>query len=89
MTACPQLVYPAVSLAAWAAMKAEVQSRYGVQINAPAGQRSLDGLTVEYNYDGTRLMLECTDSPGWLACGAINGVIDGLVTACLAANPQP
>jgi hypothetical protein len=84
---CPALSFTFVSAEAWAAMKAEVETEYGIAVEADEGEQAADGFTIKWFYADKYLVLQCTGSPFLVPCSVINGTITDMVKQVMAAHP--
>jgi hypothetical protein len=85
MSACAMQTFNNVNQVAWQSAKQAVAAKFGVQITTDFGNISSDGFTVHWNYDpatGT-LSIQCTDSPFFIPCSAINSEIHDMVESTL------
>jgi len=85
MSACAMLTYNNVTQAAWDSAKQAVETQYGIQIPTDSGSASKDGFTVHWNFDaGAQILsIQCTDSPIFVPCSAINSEINNMIEATL------
>jgi hypothetical protein len=85
MSACAMQTFNNVTQAAWQSANQAVATKFGVQITTDADNISSDGFAVNWNYDARTEMLsiECTDSPFFIPCSAINSEIHDIVEETL------
>ena len=85
MSACAMQTFNNLTQAAWQSAKEAVAAKFGVQITTDSGNISSQGFTVHWDYDaptGT-LSIQCTDSPFFIPCSAINSEIHDMVETTL------
>jgi hypothetical protein len=86
MSACSMLTYSGVTPAVWTCIKNAV-SPY-IKNPPDSGTVTVDGFTIYWNYNpgaGT-FQVQCTDSPWWAPCSAINGKINDVIEGCLSQS---
>jgi hypothetical protein len=68
---------------AWLVRKAQSA---GINIFGNSGTVSRSGITIAWDYDPSaqKLMVQCTDKPGFVGCGVILSQIRELVNNCTA-----
>lgn len=89
MSACSMICFNNVTPAVWQAIVARA-STYGVTINSNNGSATVDGFTVAWNYFPSTQTgnIQCTDSPWYVPCAAINSKITTEIEGC-GANVVP
>ncbi len=87
MSACAMLSYNNVTQAAWQC-GIEKAASFGVEITSNTGTATKSGFTIAWNYnpDAQTLTLQCTDSPFFVPCSAINSQINNAVEQCLSQH---
>jgi hypothetical protein len=85
MSTCAMLTYNNFTQEAWQSVKQAVAAKYSVQITTDAGNASSEGFAVHWNYNsGTKVLsVQCTNSPIFVPCSAINSEINNMVEAVL------
>lgn len=83
-SACASQDFEGVTSDKWACAKNAVRDRYGIVVNTDSGTASKDGFTLTWNYNpgAQTLQVQCTDSPWWAPCSAINGQIQDIAGSC-------
>ncbi len=86
MSACAMLSYNNITRPTWDAIK-HAAAAYGLNGN-DTGNASVDGFTVSWLYNETTkvLHIQCTASPFYIPCSAINARINDEIEACIKAN---
>jgi hypothetical protein len=85
MSACEAQIFPNVSPEQFAALIIKAEADLGMVIAGNTGQTTIQGFTVEWNYDpiGRQLQLHCIAKPMFIPCGIINSKIQELVNGSL------
>ncbi|MEJ0026853.1 MAG: hypothetical protein WDN01_12570 [Rhizomicrobium sp.] len=85
MSACAMLKFNGVTQQAWECGTEEVKRQYGIVIDSNSGTASKDGFAIKWNYvpAAQTLSIQCTKSPWYVPCSAINNRINDLVEGCL------
>lgn len=86
MSACAMLSYNGLTRGAWDSVK-KAAAPYGVT-GKDSGSAETNGFTVVWSYvEASRtLHIQCTDSPFWASCSAINSTINDEVVKCISAH---
>jgi hypothetical protein len=79
MSACASQTFPGVSATKWACLKASISAN-GYPITTDQGSTTDKGFTIAWNYNSAAqtLTIQCTDSPWYAPCSAINAKIHDL-----------
>jgi hypothetical protein len=83
MSACSLQNFSNITPAVWQCMVAKAAS-YGVTISSDSGSDTKSGYTIAWNYDPTSQTgsIQCTDSPFYMPCSAINSYINKIAKGC-------
>ena len=80
---CPPLYFYNISAAQWAAARAEVATKYSIEIATDVGEAEKDGITIGWNYDGTNVSIQVVGNVWDIPCDYLNAQIDAAVKAGL------
>lgn len=80
---CPPLFYYDITTQQWAAAKAEVATKYGIEITTDVGEAGKDGITIGWNYADKSLSIQCVGNVFFIPCDFVNAEIDAAVKAGL------
>lgn len=87
MSACSTQSFNNVTPAVWQC-GVSAAANLGVTITTNSGSASKSGFTVAWNYNpqSQTCSIQCTDSPWYVPCSAINSFIDSTVSKCFSDN---
>lgn len=90
MSACPACNFVGVTPEVFQCVCETVRNDFGIVVNGDSGEFSQDGFTVTWNYQPSSSVatIQCTDSPWWVPCSAINGKIQSIGVGCGAQVAQ-
>jgi hypothetical protein len=82
--ACAMMTYNNFTGSAFDSLK-KAFAEYNVTISTDTGSATTHGFTVSWHYDrpSQHLHLQCTSSPFFVPCSAVNSHINDAVEACL------
>ena len=83
MSTCSLLYFYNVTPAQWAAARAEVATKYGIEIATDVGEAEKDGITIGWNYSGGNLSIQVVGNVFMIPCDYLNAQIDAAVKAGL------
>ena len=84
MGVCAKQAFTDITLQRFHCIQARASASYGISISGNQGSASKNGITIEWCYDPTTLILElqCIESPFFVSCPKINGSILSLADSC-------
>jgi hypothetical protein len=82
--ACDPLTYSGVDASKWACAKDVVSREYGIRIESDRGEASRRGFTLKWAYDGgdQTLLIQCSEKPFLVPCGAVDNRINDAAEKC-------
>lgn len=89
MSDCPPLIYPKVTPAIWAIIKAKVEAEMpSLAPMGDTGSGTWAGVTISWAYVASNLVLTASESYwSFLTCAAIKDHIDGLIIPLVPRAP--
>ena len=88
MSACAQLNFNNITPTVWTCVSQIVIEHGGPNPLPPSGSFSKNGYSFSWSYNAgaQTAWIQCTDSPWYVPCSAINSALESTVSNCLQQN---